>query len=862
MPQTVLPLIEPYGTPYTYGPPRTYGYPYLIQYNVEPFVAQSVSYETILLTWKQPQGTITNFRLIANRYGFPVDQNDGDILLSSTTYFGSQYADQNLVPGTYHYYAIYVQRYDTGAWVRAGFAACLAVNIFNSGSWLFNHLPSYFQSAEETGALTITATGDLVLQQFLNVIGFGLDYLKTQYAALADHLNDPMFIPIDDLYNLANELGINFQPEIPAPVMRKAVQNWTHVMQERGTPTGIANHITLLTGYGVDLRRGNNLMLEQDQSSFTDPSFAPWTANLAYNVGEMVTSGTGVYNCIAVGNQGFAPPNATYWSAVTTSGDPNFTLANTKTIGNVNTWEMLYPGVSTGVVPAASFKEVLGVEDPLNISSTQANALQAGNTSGSPQAVYVRSVSRISTDIAAGAAGLTSPWPPDAIQPILDGVPLPNTLSTDVWSPAVRYATDSIVSFNGIPFKALRASTGAQPPAVGVPLNTNYSFEAGSTLGWLAVNNATIAASSAQVFQGTESCLVTPNGTTANPGVTSAVSSIASGAIMPNGLFAGTPWVYVGAGWNSVSPLISWIDEFGNIVGTPVAGTAVNVAASTWTRLAVSGTAPATAAGAQLTVYMSGTPSGATTMYVDLAGLSCWATPEWVPLSKDSRIRFMISGYCSQNLTLGSNYTSPVTPVIELFSRYGKLISKVVARTPTAGTAAPPTNYTFDSFTTAPNTPLQGRMSDTDDQTWLTVTGAYTTANGLVIPASSGTRCISLLTGPNTTSVPANISVSFSTLAATPQTQGIVFRYSGGNYLFATATTTGSGTAGLWQYSGGTYTQLGAYTSGDQFAAGDRMTVILNGTSITVQQNGNSIGSFTSAFNQTATQYGIGVDTV
>ena len=128
-----------------------------------------------------------------------------------------------------------------------------------------------------------------------------MDYLRTQYGMLLTHLNDPMAIPLGDLVNLAGELGMPFQPDIPASLMRKAAANWTHVCQQRGTPGGISEHVTLLTGYPVDLRAGRNLMLANDQAGPVDPVPAAWSAGTGYAVGELVTYGNYVYACLAAG---------------------------------------------------------------------------------------------------------------------------------------------------------------------------------------------------------------------------------------------------------------------------------------------------------------------------------------------------------------------------------------------------------------------------------------------------------------------------------------------------------------------------------------------------------------------------------
>ena len=280
-----------------------YGLSLYTPLNVNPFTAVPRDYATIMLQWAQPQGDILEFRLLANRYGYPVDENDGNILMDSSSFPGTSYADQDVIPGTYHYYGIYLLT--EGVWDRAGLTSCLMPFYYAEGTRMYNLLPTYFREVSDT-ELTQDATNNQYIEQFLNVTGWGMDYLKTQYDMLARHLNDPMAIPLGDLLALAGELGMPFQPEIPASLMRKALDNWTHVCQERGTPGGISGNISLLTGYPVDLRSGRNLMLEDDQAVPVSPAPAPWSAGLSYRPGELAAYGNyvihvhpGVPECLA-----------------------------------------------------------------------------------------------------------------------------------------------------------------------------------------------------------------------------------------------------------------------------------------------------------------------------------------------------------------------------------------------------------------------------------------------------------------------------------------------------------------------------------------------------------------------------------
>src|SRR5487761_1355924 len=115
------------------------------EYLVEPMAAASDSYTSVLVTWHPPSGIIFRYRLLRSRYGFPVNENDGEVVYDTTVYPGNAYTDLRVSPGTYHYYGFYVLiDIADNIWVRSGFAACLAVQDYGSGRQLFDLLPEYF----------------------------------------------------------------------------------------------------------------------------------------------------------------------------------------------------------------------------------------------------------------------------------------------------------------------------------------------------------------------------------------------------------------------------------------------------------------------------------------------------------------------------------------------------------------------------------------------------------------------------------------------------------------------------------------------------------------------------------------------
>lgn len=333
-------------------------------YNIAPFTAIAVDYSTIFLSWTQPQGPFIDFRILRSRYGFPVDENDGAILSdSSTNISGNQWYDTEVIPGTMHYYGIYIllDLSDGGpSWYRAGLVACLAIgNTYDSTNWMLDKLPEYFKIVgDESDLTTSDATNNVYLDQFMSVLGWGADYFKT-YLALAAQANNPKIIPVNWLESLAGTLGAPFYADISQATTRDAIANYSTLVKERGTLEGIEAFITQFTGWGADIRIGYNLMLEDDQSHFTDPTYQTWSANVSYNSGEIVNYN--LYNFISLqslnynntpflnANPFFTNGSLSGWvgyggSILATTGGPNNTSGFT--------WSLLFSSSANGHIAA------------------------------------------------------------------------------------------------------------------------------------------------------------------------------------------------------------------------------------------------------------------------------------------------------------------------------------------------------------------------------------------------------------------------------------------------------------------------------------------------------------------------------
>jgi hypothetical protein len=530
-------------------------------YIVDPFTATPFNYQVINLAWVQCSNPIVEFRLLRNRYGYPVDENDGEVLLDETAWPGNAYVDTDVVPGSYHYYGIYllVAQGNLFTWIRAGLTACLIQEDLSSDNWLYLLVPEVLRNINQF-ELTADAVGDFFLFQFMEVIGWGLDYLKTQYN-LALQMNNPRVIPLDDLMNLAGTIGYDFEPEVQAGVMRKGIANAAHVSTERGTMLGITNEVNIITGWEIVPTLGYNQMLEDDHGFFISPvdNYPAWNNTVSYNTGEHVTYNNFVYTA-NITSLNHSPTGTsggnTWWNSVV-DADNTTTLANPATNG-INTFEARYTSASGQVATANSCREGVGIQDPLIPANYNRCGVRVYNQGGSARTCELKSIARLPSDIASLSAD------PDPQQVILDGAPISYLLPQNAWQGNTEIETNAIVSYNGQPFIALRPSTNSQPP-----VNTNLATNEWQPIG---LDRRLALMMSGYVSQSLST------GTNYQCAVTPYVVWYDQWGRYISQVFARTP--------SSVTPGQPdklYFDSFTNGLGTSINGTSPDIGAATWT---------------------------------------------------------------------------------------------------------------------------------------------------------------------------------------------------------------------------------------------------------------------------------------
>lgn len=797
--------ISQYGT-------SLYGFGIPSGYIVDPFTATPFNYEVINLGWVQCSNPIAEFRLLRNRFGYPVDENDGELLLDTEVWPGNAFADTDIIPGTYHYYGIYllVQQGEIFTWIRAGLAACLAPGDFASENYLFELIPLSMRDIGQV-ELTADATGNLFLYQFMQVIGWGLDYLRTQYS-LALQANNPQVIPLNSLMNLAGTIGYPFEPEIAAGVMRKGIANAAHVATERGTTLGIINEVNILTGWEIIPTIGYNQMLENDHGYFISPvdNYLPWNSTVSYDAGEYVTVGSYVYvsnlgsNLNHTVNTG---GNNTWWNVVLDT-DNTTTLANPVT-GGINIWESRYTAASGQVAPSNTCREGVGIANPIS-TDFQRCGVRVYNTGGSSQSCELRTPARTTVD----QSNLSSD--PDPQQVILDGVPVTYLIPSEAWQGNTELETNAIVEYNGQPFIALRPSTGAVPTT-----NTNVPSNEWQPIGL----DQRIA--------------------------------IMMSAYVSQSLTTGTNYQC------PVTPYVVWYDQWGryiakvtarnalaqindvvvattaNIVGTPAANTLTATAHAAFpaqdgvtlntigqTILLQSQTTTT-----QNGIYQLSTVGSGSVSWVLTRTTANTAYPGLAVQADQGTVNGGLTFYC-QNTSTPTFGTTAIT----------------FSATALPATLQPP-GLIFDSFTQGWGTSISGSATDISGLTWTAQAGGMTMTafgNGTVSPTTMGTRSESLISSGLSNCA---LGVTFASGPDSGNSQALVFRWtSDSNYWRADQYTLSKLVAGVW-------TVLAAHTT--QFLPGDRMNVTLNGSVITVFRNNVQVSTATDAFNSTATSHGI-----
>lgn len=435
---------------------------------VQPFEAEVQGYDTVHLTWREPTGTWTGFRLVRSRFGFPISAYEGALLIDNpvgyTGLTGGTFTDTNLLGG-WNYYSIFLYDPAWGDWVQAGTVSALVPFDYSSTEKMWDLLPEYYKEVHDDTAGTNQqkyrinpviylnnedVVPNLTLAKYLHILGYGFDLLRSQAEAVQDGY-DIDTVHTSRMALLAEQFGAAIETSAPANVNRTMIRNLGWLYRKRGTLDGIRELLSMVTGWDVEVTMGPNLMLSEDYADGVNPQPQQWDATVRYVVGDRVRFNNRLYQATAVAYGVSTIPSGTsannaWWSVDNFVEPLELDVTQRGDTGDVGTWQIQGP---TGWISGGTHIGA-GAVDPEDGSITYQNAIAFRNDS-TAGTVILRSVPRNKNNLAV--------WNKQLI--IESGIPVPKPYKTH--SLTTQYQAGDMVMYLGSPYEALASSKGEVP---------------------------------------------------------------------------------------------------------------------------------------------------------------------------------------------------------------------------------------------------------------------------------------------------------------------------------------------------------------------------------------------------------------
>ena len=254
-----------------------YGTDTLVDFDVSPFIVNSIDYSKIFVQWNIPTGDWTDLRLVRNGFGFPMTPDDGDLLFEGTpssdvrTYLDEGQVPNNsgLIEGRTYYYTVFVRQAVNGRWISAGANLGVAVKDYGTAELMYEYLPAVYKVGNVFTAEDNSSELNLDLYNFLRVFAFEHDLFKTTTANMKNRY-DPLTLDGRLIPVVLNECGFPFEKEIGIQQARSLLKNAIKIYSERGSLSGLKTFITAFTGFNADVKPPLNLMLDYNNASFKE----------------------------------------------------------------------------------------------------------------------------------------------------------------------------------------------------------------------------------------------------------------------------------------------------------------------------------------------------------------------------------------------------------------------------------------------------------------------------------------------------------------------------------------------------------------------------------------------------------------
>jgi len=227
-----------------------------VEYDVEPFRATSYDYGNLTVIWQIPTGQWNAMRLVRSLTGFPVHEDDGEILYEAPREeVDPQVHDEGLEPGVFHYYSLWayieitVDDQTFSTWRRAGNAIGIPLKDFGYQEKMLSLLPEFYMDRDRD--LTTQREERGPLERTMRMFGEQFDHIRGEYETLL-HLRDIDKVSEGLLPLMAHEFDMEIEGELGATYSRRMIQNAVYIYQHKGTKLGMRALVAAATGWDSD----------------------------------------------------------------------------------------------------------------------------------------------------------------------------------------------------------------------------------------------------------------------------------------------------------------------------------------------------------------------------------------------------------------------------------------------------------------------------------------------------------------------------------------------------------------------------------------------------------------------------------
>jgi hypothetical protein len=276
-----------------YGSGKTYGEAPRNSFSVEPFIADAVWYNKVLLTWQDPVASAgdayTAYRIVRSQFAYPETPDDGVVLLDGLGDVLSYtiYDENSLSPGKFVFYRFWLKRGSDSTWVIAGDAETIVPKqhssilapsyIDNDGirkdinqvvstthDKLMSYLPKIFTTETKS---TDSYDPNSVLSRFLEGFSFTLDEFLTYTELIVPGISG-VYTNAPILRLQSQQFGLSVDAEGLTKSQKKLVRNAVYLYSRKGTAVGVKGFAEAVTGYPTTVTATSNLLLSLQDATF------------------------------------------------------------------------------------------------------------------------------------------------------------------------------------------------------------------------------------------------------------------------------------------------------------------------------------------------------------------------------------------------------------------------------------------------------------------------------------------------------------------------------------------------------------------------------------------------------------------